>query len=988
MNKSNLSFYIENPSITNLNRLKPRATVIPSMKKGTYYRNKEDSVLLQSLNGDYMFYYSDADEQDTFYTNDYSCEGWDIIDVPSMWQFRGYGQLKYPNVEYPIPFNPPYISTVNPVGYYRKVFETTRSGKSILHFGGVDSAFFVYLNGEFVGFSKGSRNVSEFDVTDTIKDGRNVLAVKVFTYCDGTYLENQDMLLASGIFRDVYLLHTDKVSLWDYRVTSDLKGFDINLNFEDVSSDYSVDITIDNETQSFAVSNNITARFDISNPKLWNAEEPNLYDLTITVYKGREVTEIHSKKIGMMHSRVENGKLLVNGSPIYVKGVNRHEDDCDNGRAISVDLIEKELKLIKGNNLNAIRCSHYPNNPAFYEFCTELGLYVMDEADIETHGCGICGDQGFLTKQSEWLSAFIDRVDRMLHQNKNETCIFIHSMCNEAGKGENLLECQKHAIKFDPYHISIHDMDETMDELKSSNNGEYDIIKRCGYLSRKDLEEVIEAQPIVLQIEYAHAMGNSPGFLEGYQRLVYERDNYVGGFVWEFKNHGLHVKDEIGVDYYQYGGDFGDINHWANFCMDGFLMCDGTPKPAWYELGQVFAPVWITYDGNINIMNTYDFKKLSCLNVKWQLLEDYDVIREGSMPLPAILPHSFAVLPLDTSVENPKYGAKYYLNLQFFEEDIMRATRQISLDINIAKNAYIPKSSASLTFDEKTGSVRGADFEVAFNNGVISRYTKGNKTIIDGPMQLNFFRAQIDNDRAMKKWNDVLLYDFKYHASKSSFEILEDRIVYRSSGKALPVAKPLGFDIEIEYTIFADGIVLVNIIGAPYGNMPETLPRIGVCFKLSDEYGKVRWYGRGENENYSDCKMNAPIGLYDKKIYETYTIYDVPQECGNHENTFFLSVLNETNNGISVIGVDEFAFSYHDFTLENLSKAKHRNEIVKSDSNYLYIDYKMRGLGSAACGPATEEEFDLKTQAFKFSFLISGDTETEKCLELSRLNFK
>jgi beta-galactosidase/beta-glucuronidase len=337
-----------------------------------------------------------------------------------MWQYRGYGKCQYPNVQYPIPFDPPYICCDNPVGYYRRKFTVKNpAAKTILHFGGVDNAFYVYVNGGFTGFSKGSRLPSEFDISSLARAGENEIAVKVFTYSDSTYLENQDMLLASGIFRDVYLLHLGEVSVWDYRIDTTLSDITVGVTLDyHGESGYKVVITLDGKRIELDAAFNLSHKFIMENPKLWNAEEPNLYDLTIELVKDDKTVEIHSKRVGMMVTYVKGNKFYVNDTPVYIKGINRHEHDCKNGRAITTKLIEHELKLIKSNNINAIRCSHYTNNPAFYEIATELGLYVMDEADIETHGCEVTGDQGYLSKKEEWLPAYMDRVTRMLESNK------------------------------------------------------------------------------------------------------------------------------------------------------------------------------------------------------------------------------------------------------------------------------------------------------------------------------------------------------------------------------------------------------------------------------------------------------------------------------------------------------------------------------------------------------------------------------------------
>ena len=377
---------IENQKLLHINRLGARATVVPAQKRGVYYKNKEESCFIRNLNGDYRFKYLLSDSFRDFYVPEVRDGDWDTIDVPSMWQYRGYGDPEYTNTLYPIPFMPPYVRKQNPVGLYRRTFTVKKpAGRTVLHFAGVGGAFYAYLNGEMVGFSKGSRVPAEFDVTSLIREGENLLAVKVFTYSDATYLENQDMLLANGIFRDVFLIETSKNTLWDYRVTTTYSSISVEAKLC-VDSPYKVRFTLDDESAEYDAAEVVKHTFNLENPKLWNAEEPNLYDFNIELLEGENAFETHSKRVGIMHTRVEGNKLLVNEKPIYVKGVNRHENDPWNGQYLTVEQIRRDLEIIKSNNLNAIRMSHYPNNPATYEIAAELGLYLMDTRILQTYG--------------------------------------------------------------------------------------------------------------------------------------------------------------------------------------------------------------------------------------------------------------------------------------------------------------------------------------------------------------------------------------------------------------------------------------------------------------------------------------------------------------------------------------------------------------------------------------------------------------------------
>lgn len=978
-----------NPQFLQEGRLPARATVVPARESGIYFKNKEKSELIQLLNGDFSFSYQLSDCIDDFYREDYDDGGWDTLSVPSMWQYHGYGTPLYPNVEYPFPFNPPYICCENPVGYYRRRFFAKKTAKTILYFGGVDNAFEVYLNGSYVGFSKGSRLPAEFDVTDFLLDGENLLCVKVFTYSDASYLENQDMLLASGIFRDVMLYHLDNAYVWDYFVRT--KGDSILLDVMPRGELSGCDIEVEVLGKCVKKPADEALKFEIpvDSPKRWNAEEPNLYNLEIRLFKADTLIEIHSKKVGFMDSRTEGNKLLVNDTPVTIKGINRHEHNPKDGRAVSVEQIERELKLIKAHNMNAIRCSHYTNHPAFYELCSEIGIYVMDEADLETHGCEQMGDQGYLSKKPEWYPAYFDRISRMAERDKNETCIFIWSVGNEHGRGGNLDKCIRY-LKESPCNKPV------VHVCDAPKKPEVCDFRFDGYFTMESLMSFPEeGEPVVL-IEYGHAMGNSPGLMEDTWDYVYTHRHIAGGFVWEFKNHGFHRQDERGRDYYCYGGDFGDLNHWSNFSMDGYCLSDGTPKPSFRDCKNVLAPTYVTCDGKqIKITNTNDFKSLDYITLKWEFCEDYNPLRTGEMRLPAIKPYESALLNIDTFVENVTPGAKYMVNLRFCDESGEEiAFKQAILDKGETKEKYVPnKFKKSICAEGADVKITGENFEVCFSGGLLCRYEKDGKTLINSKMKLNFYRAPTDNDgvfgkfpRWIEKWDNCFLNHIDFFAETAEIEEGEDSVELKVMGKAMPTGRYLGFEIVLVYNIFDDGLILVDISGEPFGRLPETLPRIGVCFEMEKEFEQVSWYGRGVDENYSDRKAHCNIGYYSLPVDKMNFIYDIPQECGTRIDNSFV-IIDNGKTGISVIGADKFSFSYHDFTLDALNRARHRNELEKADKNYLYIDYIMRGLGSNSCGPDPEECYELRVHTFRFVFAIAGETDRERALALSRLDF-
>ena len=982
---------IQNPTIQREGALAPRATLVPARHVNVTYRNHKESELVTSLNGDYRFAWRTDDEIPDFFAQEYDDTSWDTIDVPSMWQYRGYSSPTYPNVEYPIPFDPPYVSCENPVGYYRRRFKAKKTSRSILYFGGVESAYFVWLNGVYVGFAKGSRLPSEYDITDLLCDGDNLLCVKVFTYCDGTYLENQDMLMANGIFRDVLLIQTEKLSVWDYEIITRRNEVSLTVTLWD--ADYTgctVSAELDGQIQTLPAAKTVVFIFTLQNPRYWNAETPNLYPLYITLSSNEHIVEIHTKNIGLRDIRIEGHSLLINDRPITIKGINRHEHDPKNGRAITVERIEKELKLLKEHNFNAIRCAHYPNHPAFYEVASELGIYVMDEGDIETHGAHTAtGDQGYFSKHPDWKYAILDRTCRMVERDKNEACITIFSLGNEHGDGDNIRDGARYIKertggRFPVFHTVENWRDPQISDFRMN-----------GYMNMESLISFTEEGKPVVLLEYGHAMGNSPGLMEDTWDYVYFNRHIIGGYVWEFKNHGFYAEDERGVPFYKFGGDFEDYNHWSNFSMDGYCLSDGTPKPSLRDCKNVLSPCYIKKtDEKITLINTNNFRPLDYVKMIWEITEDYTVLSSGETMLPAVKPFEITTLDIPTDLLGNTPGATYYATLRFYDEnDFEIGVKQICLG-SIPAEAYNEiRPVATVKQNGADFTVSADSFTVKVSDGLLSYYERSGKVLLNSPMMLNFYRAPIDNDgivnfasRWIGHWDQAFIKHWKFHPRTAEYFCEDSCIRIIVKGKILPVSRLIGFQVTLTYRIYADGLVLVEYEGLPYGNLPEVLPRIGVCFELKEEYTDTVWYGRGEDENYCDRKAHCFMGRYTLPIQEMNFFYDVPQECGTRTDTRFVTVVGGDKN-LSVIGADQFDFSCHDFTLGNLENARHRNELARTSQKYLYIDYKMRGIGSHSCGPNPEEHYELRPHAFRMVFGLCGNIDSNAILRLTRQCF-
>ena len=856
----------------------------------------------------------------------------------------------------------------------------------------MDNAFFVELNGRQIGFSKGSRLVAEFDVSDILQEGMNEIYVKVYTYSDASYLECQDMIFTSGIFRDVYLIQMKDAYIWDYRIQSTMDEIAVKVLINSDSmlhlaeGQHSIRVEVAGMVQEFVTENNEgEVCFKVENPIQWNAEAPFLYDVYITLLENDEPIEVHSKKVGLREAEIIDGLLCVNKKPIRLKGINRHEYVPDNGRAVTYELTRHELEMIKANNINAVRCSHYPNNPYFYEICSELGLYVVDEVDLETHGAGATGDQGYLSKDNSWLSAYLDRAQRTYERDKNETCIIIWSLGNESGRGDNIVKCAEYFRKAEIKKPLLY----TSDLPKSPEITDF---FQPGYCPMWVMGEILYHQnnslpqgkklPI-LMTEFAHGMGNSPGLLYDYQKFMYENEGFAGGFVWEFKNHGI-LKDGK----YLYGGDFGEANHKLNFCIDGYLFSDGTPKPSWYELKQVFSPIWAEYDNGLKITNTYDYTNLSVLDVFVEILEGYQVVYREKIELDIAARCSKTI-----AIGYDKFfpGERYRVNITAYDGENCVTEVQVELPYLMTRKKYL---GDKFTCKVEKDRVIGENFEIRFENGMIAYYEVDGKVLLNERICPSFYRKPIDNDAVKgrhetvsRAWDGALLKFFDFVVESHNYNLEEDEVIIKYRGKILPEGKFLGFVTTITYKIYKDGLILTELECKPYGKMPEVLSRIGVLIKTDKQYDHVIWYGRGKHENYHDRKYSARFGLYQQNVEDFHVNYERPQDNGNRCDNYFMAVTDDKEEGLLIVGKDTFDFTIHNYSMDALVKAEHIGEIEYSDNNFLYVDYKTRGVGNAACGSAPEEEHELRPHSFRFVYLMGRFKGIDEAKKLNDYDF-
>lgn len=1006
----------ENHTLLHRNRLPARAYFIPydSINTARTMRRERSRCWLL-LNGIWNFYYAPSPNEapENFHLLSFNDKGWNLLPVPSCWQLYGYGNPHYTNVTYPIPLSPPTVPSDNPTGCYRKTFvykEMTKGERVILRFEGVDSAFHVWLNGKFVGFSKGSRLPSEFDISEMINSGTNLLAVKVYQWSDGTFLEDQDMWWFSGIFRDVSLLRLPSVHIYDFKYVAE---FDQNyqnatlhlevilqnsgktemseLSLEVVLLDFSGKKANGTNTKIKAISNGksikIKTGMQISNPIKWSAENPVLYVLLISLYDAKgQILQVVPHKVGFRTVEMKDGNLLINSVPIKFKGVNRHEHHPDYGRSLPLNFMEMDIKLMKQHNINAVRTSHYPDAPQFLDLCDKYGIYVIDECDLETHGFG-CNTPDMPTNIPSWRSAFIDRMQRMVERDKNHACVIMWSLGNESGFGPNHVAMAKWTKKADPTRPIHYEQDK--DALVS------DVVSRM-YTSVPDVikfgQDIKAKKPFIL-CEYAHAMGNGPGSLKDYWDAIYSYKRLQGAFVWEWLDHGIRVKTPDGKTYFAYGGDFGDEPNDSNFVIDGLLFPDRTPSPGLVELKKVLEPVVTEkvdiLHGKIKVINRYDFITIEHLILKWRIHVEGKTLKQGKQPLPPLLPHQNTVIVLPYKLPDSVRG-ECWLNIEYcLKNDTpwakaghIVATAQFPISIKRVNvtTKLSKKQIEKITYKDSLQelSLYTTDFLIKFDKirGFISSWSIYNKQLlVRGPVP-NFWRAPIDNERrGRQKPIDIWLRDGLHLLQKrlESFNVknLPDGSVKVTTN--IRVASPgqrHAFLCAIIYLIHPDSSISIKMYGEPQNLQIRCLPRIGLQVRLPLAFNKVTWYGRGPGECYPDSCTAGWIDVFSASLDKLYTPYVRPQENGNRMDTRWASFVNNKGYGLIIRGSPTFNFSAHRYTTEDFTKSTHTYQLVPKPFITLNLDYRQRGLGSLSCGPDVMPQYELVPHKFKFAVML------------------
>ena len=1010
--------YWEDPTMIGENKELGHATLMPfDNLDQALIGDRLASAHFLSLNGAWKFnWVSKPDERPKeFFNLDYNVNGWDNIDVPSSWQLEGYGQPIYTNVKHPFPDpQPPTPPTDNnPVGSYRRTFimpDIWDDGQIILHFDGVKSAFFIWINGEKVGYSQGSMTPAEFNITSYLMPGENSIAVQVFRWSDAAFIEDQDFWRLSGIYRDVYLMHVPDVHIRHYKAIAELTDNYQNglLSLTTHLSNYSTskkqilfegylfnkaqqEIGVVKSTRQELRSDTekkLDFSLEVNDISQWSAEIPHLYTLVLSLKDlESDITEYVSCRIGFRSVELKNGQMLVNGKPIIIKGVNRHEHDPVTGRTVSDGSMIADIKLMKKFNVNAVRTSHYPNHPRWYELCDEYGLYLYDEANLESHAFW-----SKFTQDSTWEKAFLERAQRMVLRDVNHPSIITWSLGNEAGYGSNHDVMADWIREYDPSRL-IHY------EGKEPGYGplpnHYDIIANM-YPSVDlmiRLHDENPERPVIL-CEYSHAMGNSNGNIFKYWDAIYKYPRIQGAFIWDWVDQGLLRTDENG-SYYVYGGDFGEELHDGNFCINGVVSPDRQPHPALHEIKYHMQNVKVTWDGKdpnkFLLENRYFFQSLDHLDGEWELLDNGNILTKGAISTFNIPPGEKVPLDLQVFTKSRKRSLdhEYAVNFKFSLNEettwapsgYLMASDQVIIQENIQflKNQESSSNFSPINVERSDSYIKvrasGRYFIFDQGSGELMQVTLNDQDMLRTPFSHNIWRAPTDNDGGgddksfASRWLEAGYNNLHRKLETIDVEELNDKII-----KVRVVEKHSSdkgeINLEIVYTIFGNGDLHLDVQSNVDSILP-VLPKLGITFKIPEEFSYLKWYGRGPHESYSDRKHGAFLGVYDGQVSDQYFPYIRPQENGNKTDVRWATLSNKTNSGIIIFGLPRFNLSTHHYTLENLTNATHTYMVKEEGPITVNIDHKIMGLGGDdSWNPRTHEEYLVKPGLYHFSYIL------------------
>ena len=1031
----------ENPLVFSVNAEPPHATFVPFPNEAAALKNdRNSSPFFQSLNGNWKFLWvtKPDDVPAGFFEPGFNVSAWKEIMVPSNWEFQGYGIPIYVNETYewvkpPAQPDPPHVPhDYNPTGCYRRAFTVPAAWKDkevFVHFGAVKSAFYVWVNGRYVGYSEDSKTPAEWDITRYLSGGENSICLKVLRWSDGSYLECQDFWRISGIERDVYLTAAPRVRIRDFWVVADLdenyrdgkltvtadlistppltraESFSIGMKIFDSSGQT---LAADARTAEMTGKGSGTVRFErtIPSPDPWSAETPILYPVVLTLSdRSGRILESVGCRVGFRKVEIANGRLLINGRRVLLKGVNRHEHDPDRAHVISEESMVKDIRLMKQFNINAVRTCHYPNDPRWYELCDEYGLYLIDEANIESHGMGY-GEKS-PAKNPDWGPAHLDRTRRMVERDKNHPSVIIWSLGNEAGDG----------INFEATSAWIHGRDRTrpVHYERAERRPHTDIV--CPMYPRiEDLEAYAvreQTRPLIM-CEYDHSMGNSTGNLQDYWDVIEKHDQLQGGFIWDWVDQGTTKKNEKGEFYWAYGGDYGPPGtpSSGNFCCNGLVAPDRTPHPGLWEVKKVYQPFKIrmarTRGGRpaVEIANAFNFTSLAGFNIRWEYLSDAAApIAKGLIEKPDLGPGETGVFALDIPAFDPKPATEYFLNV-FVETAadgplIPRGHIAASGQFETEPGRPAEKAASSglpvlkLSQTEAGASIQGVSFSLTFDKktGIMTSFKSGKTELLKQGPEPNFWRAPTDNDfgngmeRRCAVWRRA-----GANRTLENFEIRQTGTseVEASASYRLDDVKAI---YRLKYRILGSGDIIIDVALSPtVQNLPE-IPRLGMILELPGEFNRIQWFGRGPHENYVDRRTSAFVGRYTSEVGKMLIPYVSIQEYGNRTDVRWVALSNQDGAGLLAAGLPRLDFSALPYTSEDLTQEnrgdKHPTDIARRDFVTLNLDYGQMGVGGddswgAQPHPQYKIKFGGSVHEFAYRFRLRAFGKGEDPASLSK----
>ena len=1014
--------HYENLNILHENTMPDRSYYIPSGKRhDDLVEHREQSERFTLLNGewDFCYYESVSDLREKFYEEeDMVSPDWKKIPVPSVWQMHGYDRHQYTNVRYPYPLDPPHIPSENPCGAYRHHFTWHRDAsapRAFLNFEGVDSCFYVWLNGKDVGYSQVSHATSEFDVTTLLREGDNLLSVLVLKWCDGSYLEDQDKFRMSGIFRDVYILNRPEECIYDYfiktRLNRDTREAEVEISLTYLNQKIPVHVTVEDaegaEIAECSGSGSINLAW--KEAKLWNAENPYLYTLVMETEN-----EVITEQLGLREVAVSGGVLYFNGEKIKLHGVNRHDSDPVTGFVIGLEQMHRDLKLMKEHNVNAIRTSHYPNAPQFYQLCDRYGFYVMDEADNESHGTEMAWGQEYgdsnkwIADNPDYIESTVDRVKKCVLRDKNRPCVFAWSMGNECAYGCTFEEALKWTKSYDDSRITHYENSYHVSKKREYDYSCLDLHSRM-YSDIKNIHQyfndteekdsrtndgVASHRPYFL-CEYSHAMGNGPGNLEDYFQVFQQYDGACGGMVWEWCDHAVDKgRAQNGKKMYFYGGDHGEYPHDGNFCMDGLVYPDRRPHTGLKDFRNVYRPARVvSFDektGMLKVHNYMDFLNLrDYCRIKWEVLCDGISTAEGlAEDLPDIAPHGEGEVKLD--IPKIEQGRCYLKVTWILKEDwsVLKAGKEMGFDeIGLSspqKHCVLTEKLLGKPLEEDVRdmeieeddhylTIMSDKFRYTYDKfkGTFARMVKDNRTLLERPMEYNIWRAPTDNDRNIRlRWEEA---DYNrpvvraYCTSNSAGEEKGRKFVEVSSDISMSaVFRQRILDIHATWRVWADGSIDVRLDVKKNPVYPR-LPRFGLRMMLPEDMRKVNYYGYGPYESYKDKHRACWHGRFEETVDSLFEDYIFPQENGSHWDVEYVEVARRDLK-LYAVSENPFSFNASRYTQEELTEKAHNYELEPSGHTVLCLDYVQDGIGSNSCGPEPEEQYRFGENEFTFAF--------------------